>query len=158
MICYSLQPLMAAATLEGFRLPYRPVPELCRRDGWAGVDGAQGAYRWMTEQLSARHARPTADALPVWVWVEQPPAYWDEDSTGSYLTLDLDPQRLLISNYDMWDALLGESVLSGRNVPDASWAACLRPGRVGQRRQGVLWEVRPEDVVSCRVVTPAGAD
>lgn len=153
MICYSLQPLMAAVTLQGFGLPYTPRPELCRRDGWAGERGAPAAYAWMTAQLRQRAEPPTPDALPVWVWVNEAPADWT-GATGSYLTLDLDPARVLVSNYDVWDALLGQVILHGASVSDDEWAACLRDPWGGTLVQGVLWELRPGDLLDCQVRLP----
>lgn len=153
MRCFSLQPLMAAATLEGFGLPYTPRPDLCRRDGWAGATGAQAAYTWMTARLREHSPPPTPDALPVWVWVGRHPPNW-EGVTGSYLTLELDPARMLISNYDTWDALLGQAVLQGRAVQDDEWATCLRDPWSGSLVQGVLWELRPDDTVNCHVHLP----
>lgn len=145
----SLQPLAAYVHLVNLRVPYQPDPALCRRDGWAGVTGARGAYRWMREQLARRVPPPTPDALPVWVWLGAPPADWD-GVTGTHLTLSLDPARLLVTHYPTWDDLLGRAALRGEQVSAAQWQACLDTGRPGAQ-QAVTWTLLPGDVTLAQV-------
>ncbi|MCT2981013.1 DUF3841 domain-containing protein [Propionibacterium freudenreichii] len=138
------------------------------------------AYDWMAERLDHRDPRPDPSLRwPVWAyWSLGPSGMGKPDlrrlrqlEPGVMLELRVDAARVLLSDMDGWHGPLNDSFwgsgkppfdedrpassLSHRErtyverVKRRSWRRCLA---VNPRRftQAVLWEIRPDDVVSHR--------
>lgn len=149
----------------------------------------------MAGKLSEREVPPHPDALPVWVWHTFDPQFPQPDlrrlrpySPGILLELEVEPQRVLLSDFDLWHAPLNGTFL-GTEADDkafeqeceqrglggyndlwedeelseaavASWDHCLDldwyapdwfgEPREGKKIQGVMWEIRPVDLVRYR--------
>lgn len=192
---HTLQPLSALHALQRGEV-YRADEALCRKNGWLGVDcgNTDRAYRWMAERLCEHASPPPGVSLPVWVWHTHDPDHPRPDlrrhrpqGRGVLLELQIAPERVLLSDFELWhyplnDWYLGTEVESEafeascaarglewdgfRADPElstqveASWMRCLDldwhvPDWAGKPRgrkqlQGVLWELRPEDLVRWR--------
>lgn len=193
MQVYTLQPQTALELLLAGR-PYRPDPDLCRAEGFLD-DSVQiiRAYDWITAKLALQDTSPEPNALPVWVWQRFDSARPDlrrhrPYSPGVLLELEVNPARVLLSDFDLWHASLNGHLLGTDQEDKAfdlecqrrgfsghdtfwqdtelaeqvmkSWERCLdldwyAPDWFGVPRdrkkiQGVIWEIRPEDLVHYR--------
>lgn len=195
MKVYTLQPQVVLDTLSGGQ-SYRPDPALCCSEGFPENDQQiVRAYQWMAGKLAQQQPPPGREALPVWVWHTHDPGHPEGDlrrhrpyAPGVLLELEVDPARVLLSDFDLWHAALNGTFL-GTEAEDrafdqeceqrgivgwnafwydeplaaaalASWEHCLdldwhAPDWYGEPRerkrlQGVMWQIRPEDVVRYR--------
>lgn len=79
------------------------------------------AYKWMIEQMKARLPNYNGE-YPIWLWVKKP----DMRSTGHFvggtkcvrLTLDLDEEDVLISDFERWHIVLNDSYCSDNEQED----------------------------------------
>ncbi|GAA4012907.1 hypothetical protein GCM10022631_25750 [Deinococcus rubellus] len=207
MRLYTMQPSTVLANLDA-GLTHRPRLDLCERDGFLGMARGEAetrrAYHWMIARLTQQETPPQLDSLPVWAWHTYDPKrpgfdlrVYRPKRPGVLLELEVDPARVLLSDYELWHwALNGWFLGSRANVraiaalckklgvewgewwthPDiaeqvcASWARCLDlkwyaprwEGKPAAEKslQGVLWEIRPQDVRRSKVFKgwPRSAD
>ncbi|MFC3862568.1 DUF3841 domain-containing protein [Deinococcus antarcticus] len=195
MRVYTLQPVNVLHTIQRGEL-YRPDPNLCRAEGFVGDDQSLWrAYRWIAGRLALQHPPPVPEALPVWVWATfnhrspKPDLRRHHPVTpGVLLELEVDDDRVLLSDFDGWHTALNGWFLGSetevtafesqcdqkgygpagfwqdedmRQQVTGSWLKCLDldwydPFWHGadtetRKTQGVLWELRPEDVKASRI-------
>lgn len=136
------------------------------------------AYDWIADRLDHRDPRPTPRLRwPVWAhWcigsdgpVRPDLRRYQQYAPGVMLELRVDPHRVLLTDASGWERVINDS-FNGRGMnrfwnawdnsaegtterarlqqaKRRSWARCLAVNP-SHPTQGVLWEIRPEDVVS----------
>lgn len=138
------------------------------------------AYRWMAHQLAARVGAPADGAqAPVWVWCQWRGAnrrrpdlrsrgHLPSGTAGVRLELDIEPERLLCSDFELWHYVLNgwhlpasraeERAFDARPDPrrrEASWQRVFdldwrhpryADARAAKSIQAVAWELRPDDL------------
>jgi hypothetical protein len=97
------------------------------------------SYDWLVQQMLARAIKPTnaATKYPVWAWQQwngitqlepdlDAPASRDFARKGSQvmLVLEVDPSRVLLSDYDAWNWVLNHWFLGGEAASDAFELRC----------------------------------
>lgn len=138
------------------------------------------AYRWMRGQMQQRIGPPRFDGqAQVWVWQQwrgrararpdlRSSGHLPRRTDGVRIELELAPERLLLSDFELWHYVLNGWYLprsasderrhescADRRVIEASWHRIFdlswsdpryTPPLAKKSVQGVLWELRPTDV------------
>jgi hypothetical protein len=138
------------------------------------------AYRWMREQMYRHLGPPTfRGQFPVWAWQEwrgrgrarpdlRCSGHLPRGTGGVRIELEIDPARLLLSDFELWHYVLNGWYLPrsasderrheahvGRGLLEASWQRIFdldwshprfASKRADKSVQGVAWELRPGDV------------
>lgn len=189
MRLHTLQPESVVQVLLAGKV-FRPDPELCRLHGFVEDDEPLWrAYRWIARELAQQDEPSAADALPVWVWHTSHPGHPRPDlrrhrpvHPGVLLELEIEDDRVLLSDFHAWHAALNGWFLGDESETDlfeaecrrrgcewnafwpdadlaarvtASWSRCLDLewkgwGEEDKTVQGVLWELRPGDLIRYR--------
>jgi hypothetical protein len=174
---WSIQHTAVLALLRAGKT-YRPDQALLAKHG-EFHDDERRAYAWLKEQFALRvQPLPSHRAL-VWAWYKPKPDFrrgtWRHTPRPSaFLTLRVDPRRLLVSDFDAWHHPLNESPVPPRRIEKGPWAAyeawmdkaddwppariertwnrIFQPANFEDYLQAVLAEVRPADVVEARIL------
>lgn len=78
-------------------------------------------YKWMIKQMKKKLTNYTGEH-PIWVWLKKP----DMRTTGHFsggtkcvrIKLELDKEKVLISDFDRWHTVLNDSFCSDNEVED----------------------------------------
>jgi hypothetical protein len=175
---WSLQHPGALALLRSGK-PYLISQAAVRRHGEFSEDWKhfRSAYGWMEDQFRLRVGPlPTSRAL-VWAWYKPKPDFRKGAWRGVprpvvLLTLRVDPNRVLVSDYEDWHQVLNEAPIAPRELEhdgeawdrwadeayawpkakkQATWSRIFQPAYMGSYCQAVLAEIRPSDVVAAKL-------
>jgi hypothetical protein len=164
---------------------YRPTQAAVRKHGEFSGDldypEFRRAYAWMGEQYAARVKPLWKGKALVWAWYKPKPdmrkGMWKDIARPAVLmTLQVDPKRLLVSDFDEWHMVLngnpvtpfrlhGNSDVSGaqfdawadeawewpQRKKEQTWGRIFQPSHMGDYLQAVLAEIRPSDVVAAKL-------
>ena len=133
-------------------------------------------YDWLTCQMAERIGQPPDDVkYPIWAWYRN-----DDDFSGwgtagqtyAILNLEIDPYRVVLSDHDAWNSVIGHCPVIYEDDPDkwdAEWERCMREGRraisqtwprifrcKGEYIQATFWELFLDDVVGVSTFTSTG--
>jgi len=181
MIVYSIQPLSwVQKMLNGEALLANT--NLVEQD-WYPQDTWQKAYTWMSDEMIKRVGPPPCDIIyPMWAWVwydgpnSRPDLRtttmrnWAKHSQHVLLTLDIQKDNLLISDYNLWHLCLNnwflgpeeeqwlkiEDATQKNNAKHTSWTRifdhdwCRVWGEYKEQDQilqATLWSIKPENVI-----------
>ena len=146
------------------------------------VDGDCGflaAYDWLVSQMEKRvGTAPIGVEYPIWAWYRNDDDYsdWNEDGRKyAKITLEIDPSRVLLSDFNEWHCVLNDCPLLDENLSEeefeAEWDRCVAAGPEAVRAtwerifhndggcvQATFWELRLEDVVKVEVFTSRKRD
>ncbi len=138
------------------------------------------AYRWMAREMRGHLGAPGDNfQMPIWVWCQwrgvsrrrpdlRSPGYLPKGASGVRIELELDDERILRSDFELWHYALngwylpespaderefdahperGRIAPSWRRMFDLEWRnRRYTVARADKSIQGVTWELRPEDV------------
>lgn len=123
MRLWSIQSPRAAALLEAGS-PLTGAPDFEMTWGWSADHpwGFKQAYDWMRRAMAERVGSPPADgAYPVWAWARPPSitrsgapdmrAMRDSEPCA-LLEIEVDPERVLLSDHESWHMVLNGSALA----------------------------------------------
>ena len=134
--------------------------------------GFLAAYDWLVSQMEKRvGTAPIGVKYPIWAWYRNDDDFsdWNEDGHKyAKITVEIDPSRVLLSDFDEWHCVLNDCPLLDENVSeeefDAEWDRCVAAGpeavratweRVfhgdGDYVQATFWELYLSDVVNVEV-------
>ncbi len=121
------------------------------------------AYAWLNEHLAERIGpAPAGVKYPVWAWYKNDEDYshWNNGGTFVKITLDIDPDRVVLSDFDGWNCILnGCQVYLNEDEEEVFGAAKIHKtwDRVfhsdGDYVQACFWELRSEDVLNVEIFT-----
>ena len=134
------------------------------------------AYDWLSSQMAERLGQPPAGVkYPIWAWYRNDDDFSDWGEAGrkyAIITLEIDPWRVVLSDYDDWNAVIGHYPIihtASEADFDAEWERYMNAGtreierswkRVfrsdGDYVQATFWELFKEDVVSVRTFISTG--
>lgn len=175
---WSLQHPEALALLRRGQT-YRVSQAAVRRHGEFSEDWKhfRSAYGWMEDQFRLRVGPlPTSRAL-VWAWYKPKPdirkGMWrDVPRPFVLLTLRVDPNRVLVSDWEDWHQVLNDAPIAPRGLEhdgeawdrwadkayawpkakkQATWSRIFQPASMGSYCQAVIAEIRPSDVVTVKL-------
>lgn len=141
--------------------------------------GFVDAYDWMAKQMEARIGEaPMGVHYPIWAWYRNDDDYsnWNEDGRKyAKITVDIDPSRVLLSDFDEWDCVLNDcpvldKILTGEEF-EAEWDRYVAAGPEAVRStwerifhddgycvQATFWELYLSDIVEVEVFTSRKRD
>ena len=131
------------------------------------------AYAWMSKEMTRRiGVAPDGIHYPIWCWYKNDEDYAHTCKGGREyvkITIDVDPSRVLLSDFDDWnialnggpivpittteeeaDAEYDRIVEAGDDAIHETWARIFRTPEESAESdyvQGTIWEIRKEDLV-----------
>ncbi len=134
------------------------------------------AYDWLASQMAERIGQPPADTkYPIWAWYRNDDDFSDWGEAGreyAIITLEIDPWRVVLSDYDDWNAIIGHYPIihtADEAEFDAEWERYMNAGRRAIERswkrvfhsdgdyvQATFWELFKEDIVSISTFISTG--
>ena len=134
--------------------------------------GFLAAYDWLVSQMEKRvGTAPIGVKYPIWAWFRNNDDFLDWNTDGrkyAKITVEIDPSRVLLSDFDDWHFVLDNCPLLDETVSeeefDVAWDRCVAAGpeavratweRVfhddGNYVQATFWELYLSDVVNVEV-------
>lgn len=134
--------------------------------------GFLAAYDWLVSQMEKRvGTAPIGVKYPIWAWFSNNDDFSDWNNDGrkyAKITVEIDPSRVLLSDFDDWHCVLNNCPLLDETVSeeefDVAWDRCVAAGpeavratweRVfhddGNYVQATFWELYLSDVVNVEV-------
>ena len=134
--------------------------------------GFVDAYDWMAKQMETRIGEaPMGVHYPIWAWYRNDDDYsdWNEDGRKyAKITLEIDPSRVLLSDFNEWHCVLNDCPLLDENLSEeefeAEWDRCVAAGPEAVRAtwerifyddgdcvQATFWELYLSDIVDVEV-------
>ena len=132
------------------------------------------AYQWLAKEMVKRIGpAPTGVAYPIWAWYKSDDDFADWGPEGekyAKLTVDIDPSRVVLSDFDDWHCVLNCSPLltdeeaesdfdanwdryeaEGPEAVEATWQRIFHSDR--DYVQATFWELLLSDIVEVEVFT-----
>ena len=134
------------------------------------------SYDWLACQMAERIGQPPAGVqYPLWAWYKNDDDFDEWGDTGrkyAKITIDIDPWRVVLSDFDEWNCVLGHAPVIYEEDEakfHAEWERCMRIGQNAIVKtwprifrtdvdyiQATFWELFLDDVVSVETFISAG--
>ena len=149
--------------LKDLSVKHRYVCDTEKVESYEDADLFTDAYAWMNERLAERiGAAPVGVTYPIWAWYRYDGdfAHWNGGGTFVKIVLDIDPERVVLSDFDDWNCILnGGPVVTDEDEDDVfeeenirkTWERVFHDD--GECVQACFWELRSDDVLSVEVFT-----
>lgn len=114
-------------------------------------------YDWIIGELEKRvGAAPKGIKYPIWAWAKNDDDFddWADDGVYVKITLEIDPSRVLLSDFDAWNGVL--SATQFEYCP-SEWERIFNTSE-SEYIQAIFWEIHKEDIVSKEVFIPYQAE
>jgi len=109
-----------------------------------------GSYNWLILQMKKRLSNCHNMKYPVWAWAKRPDlrssCLLEKGTKGVLITLSLDPNRVLFSDFMHWHHVLNNFYLPSSRKDEARFDRLLK--KFNQRSNSLSEELRNEILVS----------